>query len=344
MSTTTLTNYLKTVLKNVPKNWLKLTTHRLDIYTERLAKTEFLEAFEQLYHTNDFTTSSLDKLPTAYDYIRLGHPLSCVLEWAVAKLNNLKPEAIISFDSKTIPIFAILRKNALDHKQTVIYHSYDLTPSFDIEVLKRVYNYHFEVKKIDDIDAIPNTSSASAIYISKHDDLSSLDLNPHIDFLISTHSDFGSLLIVNGENNASYVSEIQHVRRRETVAMTPIHSFSILQSLADSTPLDYTKTDHQNHKIAVLNSIKTITHTTTQPLVASSGLSMQYAIMMGLIDTALEQHADKPIKFIVPPNCYGGTNDQARRVAACLPNVAIVDLPVDGDNDMVQSIDNKSQS
>ena len=60
--------------------------------------------------------------------------------------------------------------------------------------------------------------------------------------------------------------------------------------------------------------------------------------MMGLIDHAMEKHEGKKIKFIVPPNCYGGTNDQARRVAACLDNVEVLDLPVDGDNDMVQSI------
>jgi cystathionine beta-lyase/cystathionine gamma-synthase len=60
---------------------------------------------------------------------------------------------------------------------------------------------------------------------------------------------------------------------------------------------------------------------------------------MGLIHDALEKHPGKAIKIIVPPNCYGGTNDQARRVAACLKMVEIVDLPVDGDNNMVQSID-----
>jgi cystathionine beta-lyase/cystathionine gamma-synthase len=41
---------------------------------------------------------------------------------------------------------------------------------------------------------------------------------------------------------------------------------------------------------------------------------------------------------VVPPNCYGGTNDQARRVAACIDNVEVVDLPVDGEHDMVYSI------
>ena len=61
--------------------------------------------------------------------------------------------------------------------------------------------------------------------------------------------------------------------------------------------------------------------------------------MMGLIHDAQEKHPGKAIKFIVPPNCYGGTNDQARRVAACIENVEIVDLPVDGDNEMVQSIE-----
>ena len=41
----------------------------------------------------------------------------------------------------------------------------------------------------------------------------------------------------------------------------------------------------------------------------------------------------------MPTNCYGGTNDQARRVAACLDHVEIVDLAVDGNNDMVQSLE-----
>jgi cystathionine beta-lyase/cystathionine gamma-synthase len=53
----------------------------------------------------------------------------------------------------------------------------------------------------------------------------------------------------------------------------------------------------------------------------------------------VEEHPGKAIKIIVPTNCYGGTNDQARRVAACIDNVEVVDLAVDGDNDMVQSID-----
>jgi cystathionine beta-lyase/cystathionine gamma-synthase len=60
---------------------------------------------------------------------------------------------------------------------------------------------------------------------------------------------------------------------------------------------------------------------------------------MGLIHDAQEKNKGKAIKFIVPTNCYGGTNDQARRVAACIDSVEVVDLAVDGDNDMVKSID-----
>jgi hypothetical protein len=59
--------------------------------------------------------------------------------------------------------------------------------------------------------------------------------------------------------------------------------------------------------------------------------------MMGLIHDAAVNHPNKR-KMVVPPNCYGGTNDQARRAEA-LTNVEIVDLLVDGDNDMVKSID-----
>ncbi len=94
----------------------------------------------------------------------------------------------------------------------------------------------------------------------------------------------------------------------------------------------------EKNKISVSDSIKKVTGTTSKPLVGSSGLSVQYAIMMGLVDFALENYAGKAIKFLVPPNCYGGTNDQARRVAESIENVEVVDLPVDGDNDMVQSI------
>jgi cystathionine beta-lyase/cystathionine gamma-synthase len=61
--------------------------------------------------------------------------------------------------------------------------------------------------------------------------------------------------------------------------------------------------------------------------------------MMGLIHDAVATHKGKAIKIVVPPNCYGGTNDQARRIAAAINNVEIVDLLVDGDNDMIQSID-----
>ena len=97
MQDNTIQNYIKAVLDNMPKDWLNLTTHRLDIYNEALAKVEFLEQFENLFNTNNFDASVLSELPTAYDYIRLGHPLSCVLEWAIAKLNNQKTQNVISF-------------------------------------------------------------------------------------------------------------------------------------------------------------------------------------------------------------------------------------------------------
>jgi len=100
-------NYIKDVLENMPSGWLNLTTHRLDIYDEKLAKTQFLEQFDHLFNSNNSAPpiaigaigAALNELPTAYDYIRLGHPLSCVLEWAIAKLNNIKAENVISFSS-----------------------------------------------------------------------------------------------------------------------------------------------------------------------------------------------------------------------------------------------------
>ena len=329
-------NYIEEVIKNVPNDWLKLTTHRLDIYNEKLAKTEFLEKFETLFAANNAETSSLKELPTAFDYIRLGHPLSSVLEWGIAKLNNLKPENIISFSSRTMPVLAVLRKNLFDNKNTQIVYTNSLPDFFDTEALKNVYGYNFELKQVKNAEEI-SEFNGSTIFISQKDEIGKVDLNPNIDFWLNTYPNTGSILLVNGDENETYISEIQHVRRRESIAMTPADSFSALKQLAGKPSSNHN--DIENNKASVIASIQKITGTNSNALLASCGLSMQYAIMMGLIDEAQEKHPRKTIKIVVPPNCYGGTNDQARRVAASLENVDIVDLPVDGDNDMVQSTD-----
>ncbi|MCY2687343.1 PLP-dependent transferase [Salinimicrobium sp. TH3] len=331
-------NYIENVLENMPTDWLRLTTHRLDIYDEKLAKTQFLDRFEYLYSSNNSETSALSELPTAFDYIRLGHPLSSILEWTIAELNGLKPENVISISSRTVPVLAVLRKNLLENKNTQICYTGELPEFFDPEALKRVYGYNFELKKVENLEEISGYDG-STIYISPQDEIGKVELNSHVDFFISVHSHLGSILLVNGEQNESYISEIQHVRRRETIAMTPADSFSALQQLVGKSTANRQENTIEANKVKVIESIKKITGTNTKALLASSGLSIQYAIMMGLIDDALEKHKGKDIKFIVPPNCYGGTNDQARRVAACIDNVEVVDLPVDGDNDMVQSID-----
>lgn len=330
--------YINEVIKNMPTDWLNLTTHRLDIYDESLAKTEFLDLFETLYNTNTYDSSALSKLPTAYDYIRLGHPLSSVLEWTIANLNNTKPKNVISFSSKTTPILAVLRKNLLEQKDTQIVYTGELPPFFDAELIKRVYGYSFDLKHVESINNLPQYNG-STIYISQQDDICNFNLKPEVDFYINTHSHFGSVLLVNGVQNESYVSEIQHVRRRETIAMTPANCFAALKVLIDKTSYVFSDASVASNKASVLNSIATVTGSSIKALVGSSGLSIQYAIMMGLVHDALDNHKGKAIKFIVPPNCYGGTNDQARRLAACIDNVEVVDLPVDGDNDMVQSID-----
>ena len=331
-------NYLKNVLENMPTGWLSTTTHRLDIYDEKLAKTEFLEQFKLLCNKNIADTSALDDLPTAYDYIRLGHPLSCILEWAIAHLHDTKPENIISFSSQTIPVLAILRKNLLDHKNTQIIYTGKLPVMFDAEVIKQTYGYEFELKHVEKSSDIPDFKG-STIFVSQDETISVNAINSNIDFFINIYKQLGSVLVVNGEQNEHYISDIQHVRRRETIAMTPVNCNIALHALVKNSRFTVSLSNLEINKKIVLDEITNITGADTKPLVGSSGLSIQYAIMMGLIDYAQENHKGKPIKFIVPPNCYGGTNDQARRVAACNKNVEVIDLPVDGEHNMVQSID-----
>ncbi|WP_299103858.1 PLP-dependent transferase [uncultured Tenacibaculum sp.] len=336
MQSTTVLNYISNVVQNMPTDWLKLTTHRLDIYNEELAKTEFLEQFENLYNANNFQTDVLSELPTAYDYIRLGHPLSSVLEWVLGKIYNTHPSNVISFSSKTTPILAVLRKNLLTHRNTRIVYTNQLPSCFDLDTVREVYNYKFDVEQINNQEEL-SEFDGTTILVSEKENVCDFSISSKVDFYINTHTSLGSILLVNGAQNESYVSEIQHVRRRETIAMTPSNTAIALQQLTEQTSNNNSFDTAQN-KTKVFDAIKEITKSNSKAVVGSSGLSIQYAIVMGLIDHSLEVHPNKAIKIVVPPNCYGGTNDQARRVAACLDNVEVMDLPVDGENNMVQSV------
>lgn len=330
--------YIKEVLQNMPKGWLTTTTHRLDIYNETLAKTEFLDQLEDLYRQSNATEVALKQLPTAYDYIRLGHPLSCVLEWGIAKISDLTAENVISFSSQMVPVLAVLRKNLFENKNTQILYVGTLPQFFDAELVRSIYGYSFELKQVASSEQLP-AFDGSTVFISQEAAFGKVAVANSVDFQINLYKNLGSVLIVNGKDNESYISDIQHVRRRETIAMTPDNCLTALHAFVSQTAVEDVKITLEADKKSVVHAIQTITGSPTKVLVASSGLSIQYAIMMGLMHDAAENHKGKAIKIIVPPNCYGGTNDQARRVAACLDHVEIVDLLVDGDNDMVQSID-----
>ena len=330
--------YLKNVLDNIPKNWLNDTTHRLNLYDEKLAKVQFLEHFEALINDSNYERSALDNLPTAFDYIRLGHPLSCLLEWSIGRRYNLKAENIISFSSKTVPVMAILRENLLNNKNTQINYIGEVPEFLEKEILEKVYGYTFELNKINSINEIP-TFKGSSVFISNQTKISDINIINRVDFYVSWCAELGSILLVNGEANESYISNIQHVRRRETIAMTPANCLAALNSLIYDTSLSTIKVHNSIFIKQVNDSILDITNTKIQPQVGSSGLSVQYGIMMGLIHYAIEKHKEKDIKLIVPTNCYGGTNDQARRVANCIENVEVIDLDVDNGIDMAENIE-----
>ena len=330
--------YLKNVLDNIPKNWLNDTTHRLNLYDEKLAKIQFLEHFEALINDSNYERSALDNLPTAFDYIRLGHPLSCLLEWSIGRRYNLKAENIISFSSKTIPVMAILRENLLNNKNTQINYIGEVPEFLEKGILEKVYGYTFELNKINSIDEI-STFKGTSVFISNQTKISDISLINSVDFYVSWCAELGSILLVNGEANESYISNIQHVRRRETIAMTPANCLAALNSLIYDTSLSTIKVHNSIFIKQVNDSILDITNTKIQPQVGSSGLSVQYGIMMGLIHYAIEKHKEKDIKLIVPTNCYGGTNDQARRIANCIENVEVIDLDVDNGIDMAENIE-----
>ena len=86
--------------------------------------------------------------------------------------------------------------------------------------------------------------------------------------------------------------------------MTPANCIVALNSILNQISLK--NNDNSINKQLVHNSILKITGSKVKPIVGSSGLSIQYAIVMGLIHEAKEKYNDKNIKIIVPTNCYGG--------------------------------------
>ena len=339
---------VKKILENLPKSWVDLTTHRLDIYDEEQAKSQFLEQLLALLLSGDYSTKSLEELPTAYDYIRLGHQLSSILEWILAEINGVMSDNVITFTSRTMPILAILRNNCLTGTATYLYYNIDTQPLIDVPRLEEIYGYKFESHKITDASEIPEHSDGTVIFVTQSDYKSPLMVKSNLDVTVNIHPHYGSAMVIHNSKLTPLVSDelvkdVQHVRRRETIAMTPVNALNVLheivgntQDLSDNRKTEQGKTENRNK---VYDCIQENTGSTLTPLIASSGLSIQYAILMGLVEDAMKQSPGKSIEIILPPNCYGGTNDQARRIADLIPNVGIVDLLVDGEQNLVSSLD-----
>lgn len=330
-------DYIKKVLSNFPQDWLTLTTHRLDIYNESLAKSEFLSNWESLCQNAESSQEALAALPTAYDYIRLGHPLSCVLEWLIGQKYSIEADRVISFSSWLMPVMAVLRKNHLDGISTRIYYKGTLPASFDPSAIANIYQYQFELRQIDSLEEIEAFDGINVL-VCEVDDVTTFELDNAADIYVNRNLQLGSVLLMKDHVNDDFVAAVQHVRRRESIAMTPINTLNALR-LYVGMSVSALNNDVVSDKKLVLNTIKEITGTAREAIVASSGLSMQYAIVMGLVDFAYHSNPDKPIRIIVPSNCYGGTNDQARRVAACNPQIEVLDWAVDAGADMVDSLD-----
>ena len=332
----TFLDSIKDLLIKLPKSWVELTTHRLDIYNESKAKSEFLDELKKLLVKGDYSTQDLEQLPTAYDYIRLGHQLSSLLEWVLAKINDVTEEQVITFASHTMPLLAILRKNKLNEQTTIIYYDHN-SPLVDEPRLKNIYGYNYQLQKINDVDDIQK-QDGTVVFVTQRAFDKPFNKSINVDVTLNIHPSFGSIMLIHNTQVKKIISDVQHVRRRETIAITPPNALNLLKAIVNDEPQISVENQLQDKQV-VIDCIKENTGSDLMPLIASSGLSMQYAMLMGLVENAMTQHPNKPIKIILPPNCYGGTNDQSRRIADMMDNVSIVDMHVDGGQNLVSSLD-----
>lgn len=327
---------LATIIASMPDDWLTLTTHRLDMYDESQAKNQFIDGLVCRVEEGNVSPESLQKLPTAFDYVRLGHQLSSVYEWGIAMINDLEARRVISFASKTMSLFSVLRADKEQKKKTVMYHDCDVPKSWSHSTIQNIYGYSFETQKVNIGTDIVARKGTTSIYVTKRPFHNKMPFG-QADITIHLHT-FGSTVLIHDQNDSkTWISKIQHVRRRETIAVTPSNSLRMIQELigGPSENVDVITDVDWN---AIQTAVFVNTGSIQRPLLATSGLSIQYAIIMGLIDHARVHHQGKEIKLIIPPNCYGGTNDQARRISAMIADVEVLDLPVDDGHDMTDGL------
>jgi len=209
-STASCFNTVRKVLENLPVSWVELTTHRLDIYDEEQAKSQFLEQLQALQATMDYSAKTLEALPSAYDYIRLGHQLSSVLEWVVAEINQVPSDQVITFISKTMPILAVIRKNTLSGVATYVYHDTDNSPLIDIPRLEQIYGYKIHIQKVANASEIPSHNDATVLFVTESPYKTALNNNEsvteNIDATINIYNISGQLITASQLKNRSSTS------------------------------------------------------------------------------------------------------------------------------------------
>ena len=73
---------------------------------------------------------------------------------------------------------------------------------FDVEKIKKVYGYNFDLKKIEKAEEV-SAFDGTNIFMIQQDDIFNIDLkNSSIDFFVSIHQKFGSIILANGTGKA----------------------------------------------------------------------------------------------------------------------------------------------
>ena len=215
--------------------------------------------------------------------------------------------------------------------------------ALDLNLLAEIYRYQGSITRITKAEDIPPHEKDLVVLITSRGFKGRDFVESHVDVVIDVHADLGAaIVILNSVKNQAYglsnlVGEVQHVRRRESIAITPTDVYNALSEFINHVPSQI-KLDVTDVK-SIETEVMRLSKSPLKPVLASSGLSVQYAIFMGFIEKVRTDFPSKQIKFLIPPNCYGGTNDQARRIAACDEGIQIIDMPVDKDRDIITTLD-----
>ena len=283
---------LTQILDNIPDSWLG-TTFPND--SRFIGCNAFKDEMTRLLTTNDVSIEKkeLDKI-FPEDYVRLGSPLSNILEVQKAINGGFDSHNVFSFGSSTLPLIAVL----LTSKQQVYVYGRNLFTAKQDTQLKSLFGCEYEFR-----EGLPQAhADGSVIWLA--DDVKAGEA-ANVDAIVSSD---GFLFVLNTNKvqihdinvNGNRTEGIHTIRKRLGAPMPTPDVLSTLQGQPLITAPDTTALKQH------LKQLGGVAEAKGEVLLATTGLSAMGALIMACV-----AYGNNSVDLVMCSTAYGGSSQQA---------------------------------